>query len=111
MIRRKSKVIRLLSNDILRIQDVRDKNGGRAVRRADDRDGGGVVQVKVKQPRHAQREENAELGRRTNVMISSTRLINSGANDLFNAFCITLRENSASQYAICKSIEQILREE
>ena len=44
-------------------QLVGHKDGGRAVRRADDGDGGGVRQRK-KQPRQHQREENAQLGRR-----------------------------------------------
>ena len=37
----------------------------------------------------------------SNVIISSTRLINSGANDLFKAFWITLRENSLSSRRLC----------
>ena len=37
---------------------------GRAVRRTDDADGGGVYQLKPEQARHTQREEDAELRRR-----------------------------------------------
>ena len=45
-------------------QHVGDEDRGRAVRRADDGDGGRIPQLKAEQARHRQREEDAELRRR-----------------------------------------------
>jgi len=47
-----------------RVQEVGHKDGGRAVRRADDRDGGRVADGEAQKRRQAQREEDAELRRR-----------------------------------------------
>ena len=50
--------------DIIGMEHLRNKDRGRAVRRADDADGGCVLQVKAQQHRRDHRKENAELRRR-----------------------------------------------
>ena len=50
--------------DVARVQHLRDENGGRAVRRADDADGGGVREVEAEQDGSDHGEEDAELRRR-----------------------------------------------
>ena len=50
--------------DVFRIEEVGHEYGGGAVRRADDGDGGRVLQVKAQKGRQAEREEYAELRRR-----------------------------------------------
>ena len=49
---------------VLRAQLGGHEDGGGAVRRADDGDGGGVLQLEAQQRGQGQGEENAELGRR-----------------------------------------------
>ena len=50
--------------DIIGMEHLRDQNGGRAVRRADDADGGRVLEVKAQHDRRDHRKEDAELRRR-----------------------------------------------
>ena len=50
--------------EVVGLEHVGDDDGGGAVRRADDADGGGVLDLKAHERRHAEGEEDAELRRR-----------------------------------------------